>query len=232
MINDLSSLENKIEYSFKNKAILKEALSHSSYTNEKKISGGRCYERLEFLGDSILEFVSSDFLFRKYPDAREGELSRHRAALVCEKALSSCARKLDLGSYLFLGKGEAMGGGAQKDSILCDVIEAVIGAIFIDSDINHATAFINRFIIGDDYTGNYIDYKTHLQELLQTKTGEGLEYVLVSEMGPEHEKEFVVEVRIGGESFGKGIGRNKKEAEQAAACEAMKKVRQEEYKCI
>ena len=216
-------LEKVIDYSFRDKALLIEALSHSSYVNEHKKGNASCYERLEFLGDAVLELASSNFLFHHYPGLNEGELSKLRAALVCEKALAPCARKIQLGSYILLGHGEKLNHGEERDSLLCDVIEAVIGAIYTDSGLEEANRFIFRFILDEDSLTHldFIDYKTKFQEIVQANTSEPIVYEIVGTSGPDHSKQFEVEARVGDRTLGRGVGTSRKNAEQIAAKEAI-----------
>jgi ribonuclease-3 len=216
-------LEEVIGYSFANKSLLIEALSHSSYVNEQRKRNMNCYERLEFLGDAVLELASSTFLFRHFPELNEGELSKLRAALVCEKALAPCARKIQLGSYILLGHGEKMSHGEERDSLLCDVMEAIIGAIYTDSGLEEANRFIFRFILNDDSLRHldFVDYKTRFQELVQAHTPEPIVYEIVGTSGPDHCKLFEVEARLGDRTLGRGSGTSRKNAEQDAAREAI-----------
>jgi len=216
-------LEEVIGYRFKDIGLLIEALSHSSYVNEHKNQNFACYERLEFLGDAVLELASSTFLFRHYPDLNEGELSKLRASLVCEKALAPCARKIQLGRYILLGHGEKLNHGEDRDSLLCDVIEAIIGAIYTDSGFEEAGRFIFGFILdGESIThADFVDHKTKFQELVQAHTSEPIVYEIVSTTGPDHSKQFEVEVRVGEQVLGRGIGSSRKSAEQNAAGEAV-----------
>lgn len=222
-VNDLSTLEAAIGYRFNDKSLLKEALSHSSYVNELKIHRTGCYERLEFLGDAVLELVSSEYLFDRYTNDREGELSKHRAALVCEQALSACARRIQLGSYILLGRGEARQNGADKDSILCDVIEAVIGAMYKDGGMEPPRRFITDVILSDDEEGCFTDSKTALQELVQT--GGSSQPVYDTQPVDGEEQRFFSRVLINGEVMGTGYGSGKKEAEKIAAAMALNKLK-------
>lgn len=215
-------LENKIGYQFKNKVLLKQALTHSSFANEQKINKYDNYERLEFLGDAILELVSSEFLFRENPQMPEGQLTKMRASMVCEPALAFCAREFGLEEYILLGKGEEMTGGRKKDSIVSDVMEAVIGAIYLDSGMEAAAAHIHTFILSDlEHKQLFYDAKTILQERVQRQGKGTLHYELIREEGPDHDKVFVVEARIDEKKIGTGSGRTKKSAEQQAAYEAL-----------
>ncbi|MCR5101031.1 MAG: ribonuclease III [Butyrivibrio sp.] len=220
--SDISKFEEVIGYTFKNKAFLKQALTHSSYANEQKINKTKDYERIEFLGDSILEMVSSTYLYNKYPDKKEGELTKIRASMVCEAALAYCAGDIGLSQYIQLGKGEEATGGRHKDSIISDVMEAVIGAIYLDSGIEEATRHINKFILNDlENKQIFYDSKSVLQEIVQSKSLGDIRYEICGEKGPEHDKIFESVVYIGKEKFGEGAGKTKKAAEQKAAYEAI-----------
>lgn len=197
-------------------------MTHKSYANEMQINKTQSYERLEFLGDAVLELVSSEFLFSKHNDYPEGELTKMRASMVCEPALAFCAKDLELGKFLLLGKGEESTGGRLRDSITSDAMEAVIGAIYIDGGMKPASDFIYKFVLSDlDKKRLFIDSKTMLQEFVQGKLKKDFSYRLVDEMGPEHDKVFNVNVVIDGEIISGGIGRTKKAAEQNAAYEAL-----------
>ncbi len=225
MVNrSLDGLEEKIGYSFKDRNLLKRALTHSSYANEQKINKLGDYERLEFLGDAVLELVSSEFIYNKYPDYPEGKLTRIRSSNVCEPALAYCAREFELDTYILLGKGEEATGGRNRDSILSDVCEAVIGALYLDGGMQVAHDFIHRFILSDleDKT-LFLDSKSILQEMTQAANHTTLDYRVVGEKGPAHDKEFTVDVFVGGKKAGRGTGKTKKAAEQAAAYQAVKK---------
>ncbi len=218
----LEELENRIGYHFKDKTLLKQAVTHSSYTNEQRINRQKHYERLEFLGDAVLELVTSDFLYHQYPEKQEGQLTKLRASMVCEPALAFCARDLELGSFLFLGKGEEATGGRNRESITSDVMEAVIGAIFLDGGMENAKTYIYRFVLSDlENKQLFYDSKTHLQEYIQGHLKKEFHYELIGENGPEHDKCFVVEAVMEDAVIGKGSGRTKKAAEQQAAYEAL-----------
>lgn len=220
---DLAQFERYIRYHFQNKHLLLEALSHSSYANEKRKTR-KCNERLEFLGDSVLSIVVSEFLFRKYLDLPEGELTKLRASMVCEKALYVFAQEIHLGEFLLLGKGEEHTGGRERASIQADAFEAVIAAIFLDGGMEAAKRHILRFIPNDPEEEEPIgfqDYKTQLQEVIQQNPEEKVEYVLVGESGPDHNKAFQVEVCLNSNVIGTGVGHSKKAAEQQAAKEAL-----------
>lgn len=224
----LTDLENRIGYHFGDIALLKQALTHSSFTNEQKINRAKNYERLEFLGDAVLELVSSEFLFRLHPDMPEGELTKLRASMVCEPALAFCARDLELGRFMLLGKGEETTGGRDRDSITSDAMEAVIGAVYLDGGMTPAKDFINRFILSDlEDKRLFYDSKSCLQELVQGKLKKNVRYELLEESGPEHNKTFRVSVYMEDKSstenkcLGTGTGRTKKAAEQQAAYKAL-----------
>lgn len=220
----MEDLQKKIGYRFKNKNLLTEALTHSSYANEHKAKHIKYNERLEFLGDAVLSIVVSDYIFKNCPELPEGELTKLRASLVCEKSLFEFAKKINLGQYLILSKGEKNNGGANRPSIVSDAFEALIAAIYIDGGIEPASKHILNFVIPaiKNATNKKIrDYKTTLQEIIQKNPGEQLEYVLIKESGPDHNKHFVVEVHLNSNVIGKGGGKSKKEAEQQAAREAL-----------
>lgn len=221
---ELDNLENEIGYQFKDKSLLKQALTHSSFSNEQKIRKWKNYERIEFLGDAVLELVSSDYFYRTYPEETEGNLTKMRAAAVCEQALAITARQLKLGSYMIFGKGEEANGGRERESIIADAVEAVIGAIYLDESLEEAKKFIYRFVLNDlDHKRLFYDAKSILQEYIQeTKAGE-LVYELIREEGPEHDKLFVVEARLNDVTIGSGEGKSKKAAQQHAAYDALLK---------
>lgn len=212
------ALEDSLGYSYKDKELLRHALSHSSYANEVYKNSLRSYERLEFLGDSILGFVTAEYLWKTFPDKPEGELTRIRAELVCEKNLATVAKQIRLGDYLLLGHGEAQGGGRNRSGILCDVMEALIAAAYLDSGFAEAKGIIYRLILPmlRKISQNQ-DYKTELQELIQQKKDQHLSYEVLEETGPDHCKEFLVRVSLNGKELGRGSGSSKKRAEQAAA---------------
>ena len=221
----MEALEEKLGYRFNQRALLENALTHSSYANENKARGCQSNERLEFLGDSVLGMVTADYLFRTHPDLPEGDLTRTRAALVCEGSLVLVARELGLGRCLKLGRGEDAGGGRERPSIQADAVEAVIAAIYLDGGIGSARKFIQRFILDrGDVVAVSRDHKTALQELVQRESGQVLEYRLLGATGPDHAKVFRVEVDLNGEAVGTGEGRSKKEAEQNAARAAIEKL--------
>lgn len=226
MKDALHELQGKIGYQFQDETLLKQALTHSSFANEQKINKLNNYERLEFLGDAVLELVSSEFLYNENEDMPEGQLTRLRASMVCEPALAYCARDINLNSYILLGKGEEATGGRKRDSITSDVMEAVIGAIFLDGGIEKAKKFIYRFVLSDlEDKILFLDSKTLLQEEIQKKNTAQLRYELVGEEGPDHDKQFSVEAYLDEHLIGSGVGRTKKAAEQQAAYEALKKLK-------
>lgn len=219
---DLSALEDTIGYRFENRELLKQALTHSSYANERRINKTENYERLEFLGDAVLELVSSEFLFQRQPRLPEGKMTKLRASMVCESALAFCARDIRLQEYILLGKGEECTGGRKRDSITSDVMEAVIGAIYLDGGMEHAKAYIDRFVLSDlEHKKLFYDSKSTLQEVVQGKLKKDLEYELLDVYGPEHDQTFRVQVRMEEEVLGTGEGHTKKAAEQQAAYKAL-----------
>jgi len=223
----MKSLEEKLGYTFQNPALLENALTHSSCANESR-GKLQSNERLEFLGDSILGMIVADHLFRNHPDLPEGELTRTRAALVCEDSLVEVAEALGLGEYLRLGKGEEAGGGRQRPSIRADAVEAILAAVYLDGGIGSVRKIIQRYILSREVAGltKPRDYKTALQELVQRESGRVLQYHLTGEEGPDHNKRFFMEVLLNGASVGTGSGRSKKEAEQMAAKAAIEKLEQ------
>ena len=225
----MTALEERLGYSFRNRVLLETALTHSSYANENRASGIVCNERLEFLGDSVLGVTVADFLYRHFPDMPEGRMTRLRAELVCEQSLHRVALELHLGDYLRLGKGEEHNGGRGRASILSDAVEAVIAAMYLDAGMETAAGFIHRCLLDDVRaieTPTFTDYKTSLQELVQRHSGQVLSYELVGEEGPDHAKTFRVQVCLNGDPIGRGTGRTKKEAEQAAAANALEALRE------
>lgn len=219
---DLSLLQERIGYTFKNTDLLRQALTHSSYANERRINKIDNYERLEFLGDAVLELVSSEFLYREHSQLSEGNLTKLRASMVCEPALAFCARDIRLEEFILLGKGEESTGGRKRDSITSDVMEAVIGAIYLDGGMAPARAYIDRFILSDlEHKRLFYDSKSNLQEVAQGKLKRDVEYELLDVQGPEHNQTFCVQVRIGEDVLGTGEGHTKKAAEQQAAYEAL-----------
>ena len=227
----MRELEKKLNYTFRDPGLLGEALSHSSYANEHRSAGLRSNERLEFLGDSVLGFVTAEFLFLQHPDLPEGDLTRIRAALVCEQSLYEVARKLDLGRYLKLGRGEEAGGGRERTSILADATAAVFAAVYLDGGIGAASTLIHRVLLDAEkeevVEERRRDYKTALQELVQRQADQVLTYRMIGEEGPDHDKTFLAEVLLNGTQVGTGSGHSKKEAEQSAAKAALRKLEAE-----
>ncbi|MBQ9646969.1 MAG: ribonuclease III [Oscillospiraceae bacterium] len=228
----MRELEEALGYRFKNEALLREALRHSSYANEHRGDEAVSNERLEFLGDSVLGFVTAEFLFREHPDAPEGELTRIRARLVCEGSLYEIAKRIGLGRYLCLGHGEEAGGGRERPSILADATEAVIAAVYLDGGIEPASALIHRVLLNEVTEERMVerrrDYKTALQEFVQRSPNQALRYQLTGESGPDHDKTFTISVLLNGAFAGEGSGRSKKEAEQMAARDALERMGQSE----
>lgn len=217
--------ESVISYEFVNKKLLIQALTHSSYANENNLQKIDNNERLEFLGDAVLEIVTSDYLYRMYPEMLEGELTKFRASIVCEPTLAEFAREIGLGQYLLLGKGEDSSGGRKRDSVLSDSVEALIGAIYMDTGLESAKVFIESTLLDDvEERKRFVDSKTHLQEYIQQRSDTAIEYIVVDESGPDHNKNFVVNVRHEGKIIGEGSGRSKKSAEQRAAFSALKQL--------
>ena len=222
MYENIGELENKIDYHFKDISLLKQALTHSSFVNEQKINKVQCYERVEYLGDAVLELVSSDYFFRNHPDENEGSLTKMRAAAVCEQALDITANDLDLGSYMVFGRGERLSGGNKRASIVADCVEAIIGAIYLDSGLDEAKRFIMSFVLNNlDKKRLFYDAKSVLQEKVQMNKNAVLSYELVKEEGPEHDKVFTFDVKLDGKVIGTGCGKNKKGAQQQAAYNAL-----------
>ena len=227
MNRDLKELEEKIGYSFQNEKLLKQAMTHSSFANEHRLDKSGCNERLEFLGDAVLEVVSSDFLFHKYTEKPEGELTKIRASMVCEPTLAYCASDINLGSYLMLGKGEEATGGRGRNSVVSDALEALIGAIYLDGGFANAKEFIHRFILNDmEHKQLFYDSKTILQEMVQASSQAHLEYEVLKEEGPDHNKLFEVRAMLGDEEIGRGTGKTKKAAEAVAAYRGILKLRE------
>lgn len=215
----IKDLEKAIGYQFKNITLLQNALAHSSYANERWHDSLKSNERLEFLGDSILGMVTAEYLYRNFPDRPEGDLTRMRADMVCERSLAVAAERIELGNHLLLGNGEEAGGGRRRDSILADALESVIAACFLDGGMDAARRFIDTFVLTEVPVKKLrnADYKTALQELVQQKKNQSLSYALVGESGPDHDKKFEVEVSLNGKVVGHGNGSSKKRAEQDAA---------------
>ena len=226
----LKELQNKINYHFRDEELLVSALRHSSYANENHMPKHKCNERLEFLGDAVLELISSEFLFFTNRKTPEGELTRMRASMVCEPSLAFCAREIELGDYLLLGKGEDVTGGRQRDSITSDALEALIGAIYLDGGFANAKEFVQNYVLNDlEHKKLFYDSKTILQEMVQS-FGQQITYKLVKEEGPDHNKTFTVEAYVSDKLYGEGKGRTKKAAEQDAAYHVILKLRKEEKK--
>lgn len=221
----LEKLEKRINYNFKNKKLLRQAMTHSSFANEQKINHYDHYERVEFLGDAVLELVSSEFLFLHNPTMSEGNLTKLRASAVCEQALAITARELELGMFMLFGKGEEATGGRERDSIIADAVEALIGAIYLDGGIEEAKRFIYTFVLNDlEHKKLFYDAKSILMEEVQKMKKGELSYVLLKEEGPEHSKKFFVAAMLQDKQIGAGVGRTKKAAEQQAAYEALMKM--------
>lgn len=218
----MEAFEKKLNYTFKNKELLETALTHSSYANEQR-GGAVCNERLEFLGDSVLSIIVSDYLYNNF-SLPEGRLTKLRASLVCEKTLCRFSRSLQVGQFLKLGRGERATGGADRDSLLADAFEAILAAIYLDGGMEPAKKHVMRFVLDElrhMEHENFKDYKTELQEVIQRNPEENLHYVLTGQSGPDHNKQFTVEVRLNSNVIGVGTGHSKKAAEQAAACKAL-----------
>lgn len=224
----METLEKKLGYVFRDPALLQAALYHSSYANEHRGAHIASNERLEFLGDAVLGFVTAEHLYKKHPDLPEGDLTRIRAALVCEESLHEVAQTLSLGDHLCLGKGEEQGGGRRRPSILADATESVFAAVYLDGGIEAARELIHRVLLDKEreelVEERRRDYKTLLQEHIQRKAGQELTYCMVREEGPDHAKTFVTEVRLNGAAIGEGSGHSKKESEQMAAKSALEKL--------
>ncbi len=222
MNRDLKELELETGYIFHDKELFKQALTHSSYVNEHRLSKADCNERLEFLGDAVLELVCSDYLYRTYGDKPEGEMTKLRASIVCEPTLALCAEELKLGEYLLLGKGEEATGGRGRASVVSDAMEALIGAVYLDGGFASAKEFIHGFVLNDiEHKQLFYDSKTILQEMVQAESGGELSYELLREEGPDHDKLFEVRALVGDREVGRGTGRTKKAAEAMAAYRAI-----------
>ena len=231
MSRDLKLLEQQIGYEFTDFSLLRRAMAHSSYINEKHLPKYECNERLEFLGDAVLEIVSSEFLFYEHDKLPEGELTKIRASMVCEPSLAYCARQIGLGDYLLLGRGEEGTGGRKRESITSDALEALIGAIYMDGGFANAKEFIHKFVLNDmENKKLFYDSKTILQELVQANFTEAVSYRLLAEEGPDHDKTFVSAVYIGEKEYGQGRGRTKKSAEQEAAYQTILLLRKNNVK--
>lgn len=220
----LTQLEKKIGYKFMNDKLLFQALTHSSYANEMKMNKEDNNERLEFLGDAVLELITSEYVYNKHQTLSEGDLTKIRASIVCEQTLSDCAKDMHIGDYLLLGKGEDSSGGRYRESILSDTLEAIIGAIYLDGGFTNAKEFINKNILSNiEERDLFFDSKTILQEIVQNEDNkQKIRYKLISEEGPDHNKSFTMALFVGNEQVGCGVGRTKKAAEQKAAQEAIK----------
>ena len=226
----MKGLEEKLEYEFKDKSLIMTALTHSSYANENRKKNLKNNERLEFIGDSVLGMIVANHLYRTRQNMPEGKMTRLRAELVCEQNLAKVAEKLQLGKYLLLGKGEELGGGRTRHSIIADAVEAVIAAVYLDGGYECASKVIHKFILDPMEEGEELtayDYKTELQELVQRKSGQTLSYTMIDQSGPDHDKVFTFAVALNGETIGTGTGKNKKEAEQSAAGDALRKLKNE-----
>ena len=225
-MTDIKKFQEVIGYHFHDEKLLRQALTHSSFANEKHLKKHSDNERLEFLGDAVLEIISSEFLYKEYPDKPEGELTKLRASIVCEPTLALCTKDIALGEYLLLGKGEDQTGGRGRKSILSDALEAVIGAIYLDGGFANAKEFVLNFILNDiEHKQLFYDSKTILQEIVQENGTQPVEYILTKEEGPDHNKNFTVEARVNGKVMGQGSGHTKKAAEQAAAYQAIRVLR-------
>lgn len=224
----LGELEEKIGYHYRDQKLLRQAMTHTSFVNEQKINKLGSYERIEFLGDAVLEMISSEYFYHTYPEMPEGNLTKLRASSVCEQALAITARQLGLGSYMLFGKGEEMTGGRDRDSIIADGVEAIIGSIYLDGGFEPAKAFILRFVLNDLETKQlFYDAKSILQEIVQNQKLGELTYELTGEEGPDHDKVFLTQALIDGRVVGTGAGRSKKLAEQKAAYEALLKLKEQ-----
>jgi ribonuclease-3 len=224
-----AELEEKIGYHFQDRSLLLLAMSHSSYANERHLGRLKCNERLEFLGDAVLELVTSEYLYENYPQMPEGDATKTRASIVCEQSLAFCARSIGLENYILLGRGEEQSGGRQRPSITSDAFEALIGAIYLDGGFTNAKEFIVRFILADmDKKKLFFDSKTILQEMIQSYSKETLSYELLFEEGPDHNKQFTVEARLGEQVLSQGTGKTKKAAEQQAAYRAILQLKENE----
>jgi len=224
----MNELEQKLRYKFHDISLLDNALRHSSFANESRDRSVTSNERLEFLGDSVLGFVTAKYLYKHFPQMPEGRMTKLRAELVCENALHKVAQELELGRFIRLGKGEELSGGRTRTSILADAVEATIAAMFLDGGMDVAESFILNRVLADLDQGMPVfnsDNKTRLQELIQQKSGQTLSYQVIGESGPDHCKEFAVSVYLNGNAVGSGVGRTKKEAEQAAAGDALGKLK-------
>lgn len=227
-MTDFMSLQKTLGYTFRDQNHLQLALTHSSYAHEHpKATKGQYNERIEYLGDAVLELIVSDYLYKNYPEKSEGEMTKTRASLVCEYSLAQCAKEISLGDYIYLSKGEDMTGGRLRDSILSDAFEAVLGAMYLDGGFEVVQQFVTKILLTDIESKQlFYDAKTTLQEIVQANKGDTLSYKLVGEEGPEHNKEFLVEAYLNDVKIGVGKGRTKKAAEQHAAYEAILKMKE------
>ncbi|MCJ8010565.1 ribonuclease III [Paenibacillus sp. KQZ6P-2] len=228
MSGDLKQLQQKLQIQFHNRLLMKQAFTHASYVNEHRFSQQQDNERLEFLGDAVLELTVSEYLYQLFPNRPEGELTKLRAAIVCEPSLVKFAESLDFGQYVLLGKGEELTGGRTRPALLADVFESFVGALYLDQGLESARTFLQKYVFPLVEAGGNLqmsDFKTELQELTQHHNMGALEYRIVEERGPAHEREFVSEVYMGNECVGRGSGRSKKEAEQQAAAVALKQMK-------
>ena len=227
-MNKLKEFQTVIAYTFRTEDLLRQALTHSSYANEHQMRKHADNERLEFLGDAVLEVISSAYLYEKYPDCTEGELTKMRASLVCEPSLAACSREIRLGEYLLLGRGEDATGGRKRDSVLSDAFEALIGAIYLDGGFACAETFVKKYVLQDiEHRTLFYDAKTILQELVQGEELGALSYKILSAVGPDHDKVYTAQAMIGSRGCGTGTGHTKKAAEQAAAYETILRIREE-----
>ena len=225
MNTNIDDLLNSIGYSFKNEKLLITALTHKSYVVSNDEYGDVNNERMEYLGDAVLELVTSDFLYKNYKDMSEGEMTKLRASLVCEPALAIDAREFNLQDFIYLGKGEENTGGRNRDSIISDAFEALIGAIYLDGGMSEASKFINTFVLNDiEHKQTFYDSKTVLQERVDATNLGTVQYEIVNESGPDHNKVFDAVVKLNDEVIGRGTGHTKKQAEQQAAIEAIDKI--------
>lgn len=228
---NIKAFQEKIGYKFHHEGYLRQALTHSSFAHERKLDKLMDNERLEFLGDAVLEIITSEFLFKNYPDKPEGDLTKLRASIVCEQTLAMCAKAIDLGDHIDLGHGEEITGGRGRKSIVSDAMEAVIGAIYLDGGFKEAREFITKFILTDiEEKHLFYDSKTILQEYVQKTSTEQLTYILVDEQGPDHAKVFTVEAHVGDKIVGRGVGQTKKAAEQEAAYKALLDIKDKDAK--
>ncbi|MFV0364446.1 MAG: ribonuclease III [Suipraeoptans sp.] len=228
MENKLNELMVTINYNFQDIKLLEHALYHTSFINEHHLKKEDSNERLEFLGDAVLELLTSEYLYKKFPKQPEGNLTKNRAGIVCEPALAYCARQISLGEYLYLGKGEDSTGGRNRDSVTSDAFEALIGAIYLDGGLASAKEFIGNFVLNDlDEKKLFYDSKTILQEIVQSNSKSTVSYELIREEGPDHDKAFYVEVHIDDAAYCQGKGRTKKSAEQDAAYHTILKLRKD-----